>query len=88
MNVLQNSPYQNKYIWSVQSAPSAVFDRTNGMTVLAFIKELLLDNNAPCVEEVVGLLEDFVQESKATNTSDLITELGVALNNAASEKLY
>jgi len=85
-DVLQDSPYCEKYIWddaTIASAEqSAELNRTDGMGMTVFLAELLQDNNAPCVEEVIGLLEEFVQECTATKKTALLDELSASLNNA------
>ncbi|SIO27850.1 hypothetical protein [Halodesulfovibrio marinisediminis] len=85
-NVLLDSPYCEKYVWdtelTAQLEQDATLDRTNGIAMTVFLAEILQDNNAPCVEEVIGLLEEFVQECTATEKSALLGELSNALNNA------
>lgn len=84
-NVLKDSPYHQTYSWndaSQDSIASETFDRTNGYAMLHFISAIIKENNAPCVEEVIGLLEEFIQESKADHKPDLLEELRAALNAA------
>ncbi|MEZ0575656.1 hypothetical protein [Halodesulfovibrio aestuarii] len=85
-NVLKDSPYCEKYVWEEETAvpreQSAELNRADGMAMTVFIAEILQDNNAPCVEEVIGLLEDFVHECTATEKNALLVELSNALNNA------
>ncbi|WP_290919776.1 hypothetical protein [Halodesulfovibrio sp.] len=85
-NVLQDSPYCEKYIWDTESTTSpehnAELNRADGLAMTLFLAEILQDNNAPCVEEVIGLLEEFIQESTATEKTTLLDELRNSLNNA------
>lgn len=85
-SVLQDSPYCEKYVWddeaTVLTEQSAKLNRADGMAMTVFLAEILQENNAPCVEEVIGLLEEFVQECTATEKTALLDELSNALNNA------
>ncbi|OBQ52144.1 hypothetical protein [Halodesulfovibrio spirochaetisodalis] len=81
-NVLQDSAYQESYKWDNTDTEQTSLNRTNGTAMAVFIAEIIQDNNAPCVEEVIGLLEEFIQECTATEKTTLLEELRVALNNA------
>jgi len=85
-NVLQDSPYCDKYVWDTEPTTSpeqnAELNRADGFAMTLFLAEILQDNNAPCVEEVIGLLEEFVQECAATEKTALLDELRNALANA------
>lgn len=85
-DVLQDSPYSEKYVWDDERTTSAEenveLNRADGMAMAVFLAEILQDNNAPCVEEVIGLLEEFVQECTATEKAALLDELSASLNNA------
>ena len=85
-DVLQDSPYSENYVWDDESTTCAEqnleLNRADGMAVTVFLAEILQDNNAPCVEEVIGLLEEFVQECTATEKTALLDELSASLNNA------
>lgn len=83
-SVLKDSSYN--YNWNEaekeNTAQKETLDRTCGYAMAEFIQGLLADNNAPCVEEVIGLLEEFIQECNAENKEQLLVELSNALNNA------
>ena len=84
-DVLKDSTYHQSYNWdnaSENGTASETIDRSNGYAMLHFISAIIQENNAPCAEEVIGLLEEFIQESKANHKPDLLEELRVALNAA------
>lgn len=85
-NVLEDSPYNQIYVWNKATTSNYTenmqLDRTDGIALAVFIAEILQDNNAPCVEEVIGLLEEFIQECSATEKTALLDELSATLNNA------
>ena len=83
-DVLQDSAYSSTYEWTMpEVSPDApVLNKTNGYAMTQFIAGLLKENNAPCAEEVIGLLEEFIQECTATKKDALLEELRIALNNA------
>lgn len=84
VDVLKDSSYSTKYTWeSADNCSEAQeLDKQNGYAMAQFITALLEENNAPCVEEVIGLLEEFIQECKATDKTLLLEELQNALHNA------
>ncbi len=85
-DVLSLGAHCEKYTWddttTASAEQSAELNRADGMGMTLFLAELLQDNNAPCVEEVIGLLEEFVQECTATEKTALLDELSASLNNA------
>ncbi|MCT4534195.1 hypothetical protein [Halodesulfovibrio sp.] len=85
-SVLEDSPYNQNYVWNKTTTSNYTenvqLDRADGLALTLFIAEILQDNNAPCVEEVIGLLEEFIQESSATEKTALLDELSAALNAA------
>lgn len=84
-DVLKDSPYHQTYSWddaTQDGIASETIDRNNGYAMLHFISAIIQENNAPCAEEVIGLLEEFIQESKADHKPDLLEELRIALNAA------
>lgn len=84
-DVLKDSPYYQTYSWdgsTQDEIASEILDRGNGHAMCTFIAAIITENNAPCAEEVIGLLEEFIQESKADQKTDLLEELRIALNAA------
>ena len=85
VEVLKDSSYTESYVWTNDSASfdaMPTLDKTDGFAMAHFIASLLKANGAPCVEEVIGLLEEFIQGCTATKTDEVLQELSVALNNA------